>query len=188
MTLPWADPGLPGGDLWPRAAGWGSQASQTQARGAHPQVAGEAMPTPRRRPQPRPRAGKPQGGKQVGVEDPGRHQPRWLQSGRKSGCKTVPCPPQMECAGRWGHRPGCRGRGRRGAVSAVLPTAVRPAGLAAPPPYLSPGSAPVPLCGGLHNPARPISPHPPLPPDCSHLCSPGREGCPWSTTPAVSQG
>ena len=29
-TLPWADPGLPGGDLGPQAAGWGSEASQTQ--------------------------------------------------------------------------------------------------------------------------------------------------------------
>lgn len=137
-TLLWADPGLPGGDLWPRAARWGSQASQTQARGAHPQVAGEARPTPGRRPQPKPQPRKPGGGKQVGAEDPGHHQPRWLQGGRKSGCcncKRVPCPPQMDCAGRRGHRPSggrqhraphCRSSCWGGRLSGDTPTIPQP--------------------------------------------------------------
>lgn len=60
--------GLPGRDLGDQAPGWGSWVSQTQARGAHSKVAGEAKPTPGGHPRPRPRPTKPQEGKQ-GAEE-----------------------------------------------------------------------------------------------------------------------
>ena len=105
--------------------GWvGLRGLSDSARGAHPQVAGKARPTPGRCPQPRPRPMKLQRGKQVGTEDPGHHQPRWLQGSRKSSCrdcKRVPCPLQTVCWPAGPQAPGAGGGAVKGPSAPCSP-------------------------------------------------------------------